>query len=85
MARIPVQRRALEKARTIVGGLDKLAAAFRLPAGELQRLLDGAEEIPSWVFLRAVDVINEFEEELYREISPATDSASVHRIRKAAQ
>jgi DNA-binding transcriptional regulator YiaG len=69
MARITVQQRTLRRAREIAGGSDpQLARALLVPLSSLNRWLEGKERPPAWVFLRAVDIVNEGEDSIYTQM-----------------
>lgn len=80
MARNSAPRRTLEKACSVAGGVQKLAGHLHVPIEPLERFLDGREDIPTWLFLRAVDLLHEFEEALYRQMYPAP-GATVHVLK----
>lgn len=63
----------------MVGGSDQqLARALLVPIASLHLWLEGKEKPPAWVFLRAVDVVNEGEDSIYAQMLgeqlPANDN-----------
>ena len=50
-----VQRRALERAASILGGKEKLREYLRVPMHRLDAWLEGRDPLPMGVFLRAID------------------------------
>lgn len=52
-----VQSRTLRKAAELLGGAAKLARRLRVPTSNLIEWMNEKSEPPSWVFLRAVDVL----------------------------
>jgi hypothetical protein len=54
-----IQVAALELANTLAGGVSNLARKVGLNADTVDRMLWGREPVPTWVFLRVVDYINE--------------------------
>ena len=63
MNHISVEERTLRRALQLVGGtLPQLARALVVPAEALDRWLGGEEPPPAWVFLRAVDIVNDAED-----------------------
>jgi hypothetical protein len=69
MTRISVQQRTLRRARELVGGsAEQLVRALVVPLGLVNRWLEGEEPMPSWVFLRAVDIVNDAEDSIYAEM-----------------
>jgi hypothetical protein len=62
MARlITIQRATLHRARDLAGGVTFLARKLQIPTNEVDDMLHGRAPIPNWVFLRAVDYVNEHE------------------------
>ena len=55
--RVTVHTRVLHRACQIVGGVDKLAARLGVSRTMLYRWLDGEDDPPARVFLKAVDLI----------------------------
>jgi hypothetical protein len=69
--RATVQQRTLQQAREVFGGSDGLREILRVQSEELARWLDGTEPVPSWAFLRAVDIVNSAEQAIYQgQIKP---------------
>lgn len=64
--RSTLQQRTLQQARELFGSSDGLRQILRVQAQELARWLDGTESVPSWVFLRAVDIVNSAEQAIYQ-------------------
>jgi hypothetical protein len=56
-----LQVAALKRARDLAGGVSYLARKLGIGANSLDDMLHDKEPVPSWVFLRAVDFINEAE------------------------
>jgi hypothetical protein len=54
-----IQVAALRRARDLAGGVSYLARKLGIGANALDDMLHDKEPVPSWVFLRAVDFINE--------------------------
>lgn len=54
-----IQVAALELANTLAGGVWNLARIVGLNADSVDRMLWGRDPVPTWVFLRVVDFINE--------------------------
>jgi hypothetical protein len=59
MSRESIQQATLEHARDLAGGVTFLARKLGVGVHSLDAMLVGNEEIPGWVFLRAVDYIND--------------------------
>ena len=55
---VRVHARALQRAAAILGGKHKLREVLHVPMGRLDQWLDGKDDPPMDVFLRAVDVIS---------------------------
>jgi hypothetical protein len=51
----------LKRARDLAGGVSYLARHVGIGAGALDMMLHGIEETPAWVFLRAMDFIQDAE------------------------
>ena len=77
-APVTVQVRALRRAADILGGKDQLRAALRVPLSRLERWLDGTDEPPMEVFLKAVDIIS-------APTGTATPTAAAARARVLTQ
>jgi hypothetical protein len=58
---ISIQQATLYRARDLAGGVSYLSRALLIGANELDEMLHGRMQIPSWIFLRAVDYVNENE------------------------
>ena len=58
-----LQQAVLAHARDLAGGVTYLARKIGVGTDLLDAMLHGAEAIPSWVFLRAVDFVNEAREQ----------------------
>jgi hypothetical protein len=58
---LSLQLVALRRARDLAGGVSLLARKMGIGAYMLDDMLHDKEPIPQWVFLRAVDFINEAE------------------------
>jgi len=57
-----VQERTLRRACELLGGSEQqLARALVVPLAMLKVWLEGEEAPPAWVFLRAVDIVNQAE------------------------
>ncbi len=56
-----LQQVALRRARDLAGGVSYLSHKLGVSAHDLDAMMHGTEGIPTWVFLRAVDFINEAE------------------------
>jgi hypothetical protein len=54
-----IQLAALELANTLAGGVSNLARRIGLHADTVDRMLWGREPIPTWVFLRVAEYIDE--------------------------
>jgi hypothetical protein len=75
-----VQRRTLIRARELCGSTAQLSVALKVPSSDLNLWLNGSESVPPWVFLRAVDLVNECEEGMARQLAGrAGDSASASK------
>jgi hypothetical protein len=59
---ISVQASLLRRARDLAGGVSLLAKALQVSAYDLDDMLHGKAPIPTWLFLRAVDYVNEAEQ-----------------------
>lgn len=57
-----VQQALLERAFTLAGGVSYLARKLGIGVNSLDAMLKGDEPIPTWVFMRAVDIVNEAED-----------------------
>ncbi len=58
-----LQQAVLAHARDLAGGVTYLARKMGVGTDSLDAMLHGAEPIPSWVFLGAVDFVNEAREQ----------------------
>ena len=56
-----LQQAALKRARDIAGGVTFLGRAIQIPADALDAMIHGRAAIPTWLFLRVVDYVNEAE------------------------
>jgi hypothetical protein len=56
-----IQVASLSRARDLAGGVSYLARKLGVGANSLDAMLVGREEMPFWVFLRAIDFINDAE------------------------
>lgn len=56
-----LQQLALRRARDLAGGVSYLSQKVGVGAHDLDAMLHGAAKIPTWVFLRTVDFINDAE------------------------
>jgi hypothetical protein len=56
-SQVTVYTRVLHRACQMAGGVEQLAARFRVPVATLYRWLDGEAEPPASVFLKAVDIV----------------------------
>lgn len=65
-----VQERTLEIAVRVAGSVPELARYLGVPAAHIQSMLEGKEEIATWIFLRCVDCIND----LQRDSRPTVDA-----------
>jgi hypothetical protein len=61
MKKSSLQVAALGRARDLAGGVSYLARKLGIGANALDNMLHEKEPVPSWVFLRAIDFINEAE------------------------
>ncbi len=61
MLKETLQQVALRRARDLAGGVSYLSHRLGVSAHDLDAMMHGTEQIPTWVFLRAVDFINEAE------------------------
>jgi hypothetical protein len=61
MPRRSLQIVALERARDLAGGVSYLARRLGVGVNALDDMVHGKEPVPSWIFLRAVDFINDAE------------------------
>jgi len=62
-----VQLATLRRAFELAGSSFALARALGLGASSLMAMLAGDEAVPTWVFLRAADYINEEMERPFRQ------------------
>lgn len=62
-----VYARAVRRAAEITGGVTQLSAEWHVPIEELMSWLEGTRPVPQEFFLRAVDIITEYDVE---ELSP---------------
>jgi hypothetical protein len=58
---ISVQAGLLRRARDLAGGVSLLARALQVSADDLDDMLHAKTPVPTWLFLRAVDYVNEKE------------------------
>jgi DNA-binding transcriptional regulator YdaS (Cro superfamily) len=58
-----VYARALKRAAEIVGGKEQLALHLNVVPSHLALWMDGAQPTPQHIFLKAVDLISESEQE----------------------
>ena len=56
-----LQEAILRRASDLAGGVSYLAKHLQVSATDLDAMMHGAEAIPSWVTLRAMDFVNEAE------------------------
>jgi hypothetical protein len=56
-----IRQAALKRARDLAGGVSYLGRKLGVGADALDAMMQGREPVPSWVFLRAVDFINDAE------------------------
>jgi hypothetical protein len=56
-----VYQATLRRARDLAGGVSYLARSLGIGVYALDAMIQGAETVPTWVFVRAVDYINEVE------------------------
>lgn len=56
---ISIQQATLRRARELAGGVNPLSRALHVATNDLDDLLAGRAAIPPWLFLRAVDYVNE--------------------------
>ncbi len=54
-----VQVATLERARDLAGGVTYLAAHLEVGVDKVESMLQQKEVVPTWLFLRAVDFLNE--------------------------
>jgi hypothetical protein len=59
---VSVQAALLRRARDLAGGVSLLARVLQVSANELDDMLHGKTPIPTWLFLRGVDYVNEVEQ-----------------------
>jgi hypothetical protein len=59
---VSVQTALLRRARDLAGGVSLLAKALQLSAYELDDMLHAKTPVPTWLFLRAVEYVNEAEQ-----------------------
>ena len=72
---VPIQkasRQILARAAVLIGGAEVLASRLDIGAPMLKRYLEGDEEIPSSVLLRAIDILVED----LRQLQPIQRDAS---------
>lgn len=62
MSRASVRKETLCRARDLLGGPSALVRAFSVRASDLDQWLHGKADVPAWVFLRAVDLVNDKEQ-----------------------
>ena len=58
-----VYARAVRRAAEIAGGMTQLSAEWHVPIEELMNWLEGTRPVPQEFFLRAVDIITEYDVE----------------------
>jgi outer membrane biogenesis lipoprotein LolB len=58
-----VYARAVRRAAEIAGGMIQLSAEWQVPIEELMNWLEGTRPVPQEFFLRAVDIITEYDVE----------------------
>jgi hypothetical protein len=58
---ISIQQATLYRARDLAGGVTHLSRALLVGMNELDDMLHDRMQIPNWLFLRAVDYVNENE------------------------
>jgi hypothetical protein len=59
---VSVQAALLRRARDLAGGVSLLAKALQVSAYDLDDMLHAKAAIPTWLFLRAVDYVNDVEQ-----------------------
>jgi hypothetical protein len=59
---VSVQAALLRRARDLAGGVSLLGRALEVSAYELDDMLHGKTQIPTWLFLRGVDYVNDVEQ-----------------------
>jgi hypothetical protein len=62
MMHVSVQAGLLRRARDLAGGVSLLARALQVSANDLDEMLHGKAPVPAWLFLRAVDYVNDLEQ-----------------------
>jgi hypothetical protein len=77
--RVSIQQATLQHAKLIAGSLHRLSTAISVPTEDLTKWLDGSEPVPTWVFLRAVDYVNEAESREQRQHPYAPPAADEDR------
>ena len=53
------QRETLRRASREVGDLGHLSGRLGVPAESLRAMVEGREVVPTWLFLRTVDLLND--------------------------
>lgn len=56
-----VRVRMLQRATVIAGGVELMAAALEVTADQLRQWLNGENAVPSEVYFRALELVNESE------------------------
>lgn len=62
MRKDPVRIAALKRARDLAGGVSYLARRLGVGVDSLDAMIQGREEMPAWVFIHAVDFIQQADE-----------------------
>ena len=58
---VAVRRAGIERCRDLAGGVSFLARKIGIGSNSLDSMLHEKEPIPDWIFLRAVDFLNDAE------------------------
>ena len=59
---LSIQQATMRRARELAGGVNPLSRALHVATNDLDEMLAGRAAIPAWLFLRAVDYVNEHDD-----------------------
>ena len=59
---LSIQQATVRRARELAGGVNALSRALHVTTNDLDEMLAGRAAIPPWLFLRAVDYVNEHDD-----------------------
>ncbi|HVL36989.1 MAG TPA: hypothetical protein VM489_15075 [Burkholderiales bacterium] len=76
MDRLTVEQRTLCRAQSLLGSTGTLARVLAVRVELLEQWLKGLQPVPGWVFLRAVDIVNDGGRSLYSAAWSASSAST---------